>query len=495
MTYLGGLERWSAKRTLGNGGPPCDGGPPSAGWSPAGRPDPGRLPIARGCRPRPEDARSSRTGRGPWNPGNRGGPAGIGTADRPLRQGPFHPRTGVRGVQTPSPAVDTFEASGSWMRPVHASPQGACSRSAATDTTQPAGPPVDRQSTGRCSCTASSSSSRSRTSATSPRTPGTARRARSAGPARERPQPARPPRADASRGGSPPAIPTREDRLPDDGPAAGPRRARRLPLARPGRGRPAHGPRHGRRGHRGHGLLAGAWRSGGSRRSCSTGSRDYVIVTGMQSVDGDTAQVPPQIAEDLGIDQVAYAQDVHTEPAPHGPAHRRPGHRGRGAHSGSRCSSRSPPAPTRCTAASTPARAARSADDPHLERRRRGRRARPGRDQGLADHRLPDLLPVRGPGQDLRDDLGPGRADPQGRRPSTASPAAARRPTRRAPTRSTAASPPTTASSGSSPSARATASSPSPSSCWARPASWRRSSARRSARSCPARTPATCRPS
>jgi electron transfer flavoprotein alpha subunit len=44
------------------------------------------------------------------------------------------------------------------------------------------------------------------------------------------------------------------------------------------------------------------------------GSRDYVIVTGMQSVDGDTAQVPPQIAEDLGIDQVAYAQDVHADP-------------------------------------------------------------------------------------------------------------------------------------------------------------------------------------
>jgi electron transfer flavoprotein alpha subunit len=44
------------------------------------------------------------------------------------------------------------------------------------------------------------------------------------------------------------------------------------------------------------------------------GNRDYVIVTGMQSVDGDTAQVPPQIAEDLGIEQVAYAQDVHTDP-------------------------------------------------------------------------------------------------------------------------------------------------------------------------------------
>ena len=44
------------------------------------------------------------------------------------------------------------------------------------------------------------------------------------------------------------------------------------------------------------------------------GSHDHVIVTGMQSVDGDTAQVPPQIAEDLGIDQVAYAQDVHADP-------------------------------------------------------------------------------------------------------------------------------------------------------------------------------------
>ncbi|HSP18318.1 MAG TPA: hypothetical protein VLQ79_02315, partial [Myxococcaceae bacterium] len=44
------------------------------------------------------------------------------------------------------------------------------------------------------------------------------------------------------------------------------------------------------------------------------GSRDYLIVTGMQSVDGDTAQVPPQLAEDLGIDQVCYAQDVRRDP-------------------------------------------------------------------------------------------------------------------------------------------------------------------------------------
>jgi electron transfer flavoprotein alpha subunit len=44
------------------------------------------------------------------------------------------------------------------------------------------------------------------------------------------------------------------------------------------------------------------------------GSRDYVIVTGMQSVDGDTAQVPPQIAEELGIPHIAYAKGLVKEP-------------------------------------------------------------------------------------------------------------------------------------------------------------------------------------
>jgi electron transfer flavoprotein alpha subunit len=34
----------------------------------------------------------------------------------------------------------------------------------------------------------------------------------------------------------------------------------------------------------------------------------------MQSVDGDTAQVPPQIAEELGIDHIAYAQSVRKDP-------------------------------------------------------------------------------------------------------------------------------------------------------------------------------------
>jgi electron transfer flavoprotein alpha subunit len=44
------------------------------------------------------------------------------------------------------------------------------------------------------------------------------------------------------------------------------------------------------------------------------GSRDYVIVAGMQSVDGDTAQVPPQIAEELGIEHIAYAEGLALEP-------------------------------------------------------------------------------------------------------------------------------------------------------------------------------------
>ncbi len=45
------------------------------------------------------------------------------------------------------------------------------------------------------------------------------------------------------------------------------------------------------------------------------GSRAYVIVAGMQSVDGDTAQVPPQIAEELGIEQIAYVAGPEVGPA------------------------------------------------------------------------------------------------------------------------------------------------------------------------------------
>lgn len=39
-------------------------------------------------------------------------------------------------------------------------------------------------------------------------------------------------------------------------------------------------------------------------------THDYLIIAGMQSVDGDTAQVPPQVAEELGITCIAYVTDV-----------------------------------------------------------------------------------------------------------------------------------------------------------------------------------------
>ncbi|MDH7598654.1 MAG: FAD-binding protein [Sedimentisphaerales bacterium] len=40
------------------------------------------------------------------------------------------------------------------------------------------------------------------------------------------------------------------------------------------------------------------------------GTKDFLVITGMQSVDGDTAQVPPQIAEELGLPCIAYVTDV-----------------------------------------------------------------------------------------------------------------------------------------------------------------------------------------
>lgn len=41
---------------------------------------------------------------------------------------------------------------------------------------------------------------------------------------------------------------------------------------------------------------------------------DYdVIITGRQAIDGDTAQVGPQIAEHLGVPVISYAQDIKVE--------------------------------------------------------------------------------------------------------------------------------------------------------------------------------------
>jgi electron transfer flavoprotein alpha subunit len=42
-------------------------------------------------------------------------------------------------------------------------------------------------------------------------------------------------------------------------------------------------------------------------REIFNGNNDYYIVSGMQSVDGDTAQVPPQIAEEMNLPCIAYA--------------------------------------------------------------------------------------------------------------------------------------------------------------------------------------------
>ncbi len=41
--------------------------------------------------------------------------------------------------------------------------------------------------------------------------------------------------------------------------------------------------------------------------------KNYIIVSGMQSIDGDTAQVPPQIAEELGIVHIAYATSLNID--------------------------------------------------------------------------------------------------------------------------------------------------------------------------------------
>ncbi len=41
---------------------------------------------------------------------------------------------------------------------------------------------------------------------------------------------------------------------------------------------------------------------------------DYdLIITGRQAIDGDTAQVGPQIAEHLGLPVISYAEDIKVD--------------------------------------------------------------------------------------------------------------------------------------------------------------------------------------
>ena len=41
--------------------------------------------------------------------------------------------------------------------------------------------------------------------------------------------------------------------------------------------------------------------------------KDDIVMCGRQAIDGDTAQVGPQIAEKLGLPQVTYAADIHKD--------------------------------------------------------------------------------------------------------------------------------------------------------------------------------------
>ncbi len=45
--------------------------------------------------------------------------------------------------------------------------------------------------------------------------------------------------------------------------------------------------------------------------SCAIKKLDFdVIICGRQAIDGDTAQVGPQVAEKLGIPQITYAEEI-----------------------------------------------------------------------------------------------------------------------------------------------------------------------------------------
>ncbi len=42
----------------------------------------------------------------------------------------------------------------------------------------------------------------------------------------------------------------------------------------------------------------------------SNSEEKYIIICGAQAIDGDTGQVPPELAEELGIPQITYVQNV-----------------------------------------------------------------------------------------------------------------------------------------------------------------------------------------
>ena len=63
-------------------------------------------------------------------------------------------------------------------------------------------------------------------------------------------------------------------------------------------------------------VLGGAdtWATSTTIAGAIRNIKDYdIIITGRQAIDGDTAQVGPQIAEHLGLPQVSYAENIEVD--------------------------------------------------------------------------------------------------------------------------------------------------------------------------------------
>ena len=63
-------------------------------------------------------------------------------------------------------------------------------------------------------------------------------------------------------------------------------------------------------------VLGGAdtWATSTTIAGAIRNIKDYdIIITGRQAIDGDTAQVGPQIAEHLGIPVISYAEGIEVD--------------------------------------------------------------------------------------------------------------------------------------------------------------------------------------
>lgn len=58
---------------------------------------------------------------------------------------------------------------------------------------------------------------------------------------------------------------------------------------------------------------ADTWATSSTIAAALAGMEYDLIITGRQAIDGDTAQVGPQIAEHLGIPNISYAEEIRVE--------------------------------------------------------------------------------------------------------------------------------------------------------------------------------------